>query len=99
MRVIRTIDNIILKKGIAWAVAKIGDQKQKVHLTQGSLDGACGAYSLAIVLIILGVIDKESITDIPPDRRRSIGKLIADLTQKKRTLSNWADFTRSKKND
>lgn len=81
MREIKTIDNIVLKRGISWAVAKIGDHKQEVHLTQGSLDGACGAYSLAIVLIILGVIDKESIKDIPPDKRKPIGKLIAELTQ------------------
>jgi hypothetical protein len=34
-------------------------QRQMIHLMQGSLDGACGPYSLMMALLICGVVDRN----------------------------------------
>lgn len=33
---------------------------QEIHLLQGSLDGACGPYSLIMSLLICGVIERDT---------------------------------------
>lgn len=51
--------------------------RQSVHLMQGSLDGACGPYSLMMALIICGVVDREQAASYGPiDRRTVLGRLL-----------------------
>ena len=55
---------------------------QKAHFKQGDLDGACGAYSVAMVLNILGVFEAEEIcSDNVIDKRTSEWKLIKALNE------------------
>ncbi|MFB3906152.1 MAG: hypothetical protein ACE15E_22120 [Acidobacteriota bacterium] len=54
-------------------------QRQMVHLMQGSLDGACGPYSLMMALLICGVVDRnEAARYGAVDRRTSLGRLLAE---------------------
>ena len=58
-----------------------GRSYQKAHFKQGDLDGACGAYSLAMVFNVLGVLEAEDIyrnTD-EHDKRTVEWKLIRTL--------------------
>ena len=55
---------------------------QKAHFKQGDLDGACGAYSVAMVLNILGAFEAEDIcSDNQIDKRTSEWKLIKALNE------------------
>jgi hypothetical protein len=54
-------------------------QRQLVHLMQGSLDGACGPYSLMMALLICGVVDRDEAARYGAvDRRTSLGRLLAE---------------------
>jgi len=56
-----------------------GGERQMVHLMQGSLDGACGPYSLMMGLLICGVVDRyEASRYGAVDRRTSLGRLLAE---------------------
>lgn len=80
MSVYRTINTIFLEKGIVYCKRKSGKGKQALHQRQGSLDGACGAYSLAMDLMITGLINSEDIFSISKiDKRLSANKLIKEL--------------------
>src|SRR5512147_2545150 len=60
------------------AIGPEGD-RQMVHLMQGSLDGACGPYSLMMALLICGVVDRnEAARYGAVDRRTSLGRLLAE---------------------
>ena len=45
------------------AVGPSGEE-QEVHLQQGSLDGACGPYSLLMCLLICGLIERSVIRSL-----------------------------------
>jgi hypothetical protein len=47
----------------------------EVFLAQGAADGACGLYAIFMALIICGVVDREELTGLSPDRRTRAGKL------------------------
>ncbi|RPJ87631.1 MAG: hypothetical protein EHM18_00150 [Acidobacteria bacterium] len=50
---------------------------QPVHLRQGSLDGACGPYSVMMALIICGVANYEDARTLwDEDHRTRLGKLL-----------------------
>ncbi len=56
------------------------NEVQPVFLSQGSLDGACGPYSLFMALLITGVIDYDHVTNLDlSDRRSAVGKLFSAL--------------------
>jgi|SRR5690606_19375889 len=52
---------------------------QQVFLNQGSLDGACGPYSLFMALLVLGLLDRDNITSFKTDGRTKYGKIHKDL--------------------
>lgn len=53
---------------------------QKAHYKQGDLDGACGAYSISMVLNMLGVFEADDLySDKEYDRRTAEWKLIKAL--------------------
>ncbi|RPJ53393.1 MAG: hypothetical protein EHM23_31035 [Acidobacteria bacterium] len=54
-------------------------ERQMVHLMQGSLDGACGPYSLMMALLICGVVDRYAAARYGAvDRRTSLGRMLAE---------------------
>ncbi len=64
----------------------INNEYQKVFLSQGSLDGACGPYSLFMALITLGEIRRSDATSFHIDGRTKIGKLINYINSNHYTL-------------
>lgn len=66
---------------------------QPVHLKQGSMDGACGVYSIMMALIICGVIryeDARSFWKFKP--KTPIGKLFAFFAEKGPLVANGASL-------
>lgn len=59
--------------------SNIGEFYQEVFLNQGSLDGACGPYSLFMGLLTLGLVDRNEVTSFYTDGRTRLGKLINKL--------------------
>ncbi len=74
------------------------EQPQRIHLRQGSLDGACGPYCLFMTLIICGVVQREEATSLDMfDGRTALGKLYKLLEQYGgffRQGTNLKDFQR-----
>ena len=55
-------------------------EEQLIHLAQGSMDGACGPYSLMMGLMICGLIDREDLIHLRKlDGRTNAGKLLSML--------------------
>lgn len=66
---------------------------QLIHLQQGSLDGACGPYSLFMALIVCGLIDRNEITALNPiDKRTNIGRLFKNLESSKVFFRDGTDL-------
>ncbi|WP_215137722.1 hypothetical protein [Hymenobacter sp. ISL-91] len=64
----------------AGAVSVQNNILQAVHLRQGSADGACGAYSVMMTLLILGQLEYDAITALNPvDRRKRAGRFQTGL--------------------
>lgn len=61
MRQFKVINRLKLNEGVLMCKKPSGRSYQKAHFKQGDLDGACGAYSVAMVLNILGVFEAEEI--------------------------------------
>lgn len=58
-----------------------GDE-QLIHLAQGSMDGACGPYSLTMALMICGLIDRDGLVSLERvDGRTRAGKLVNMLQE------------------
>ena len=57
MKEIHLISQLFLENGIL--KSKVGRSTKKVHYRQGELDGACGAYSIAMALNIIGAFDAD----------------------------------------
>lgn len=80
MRQFKVINQLRLNDGELKCRKPSGRSLQKAHFKQGDLDGACGAYSVAMVLNILGVFEAGEIcSDNPIDKRISEWKLIKAL--------------------
>ena len=82
MRQFKVINQLKLIDGVLMCRRPSGRSFQKAHFKQGDLDGACGAYSVAMVLNILGVFEAEEIcSDNLIDKRTSEWKLIKALNE------------------
>ncbi|TXK23397.1 hypothetical protein FVR03_22695 [Pontibacter qinzhouensis] len=55
------------------------DYLQEVFLNQGSIDGACGPYSILMGLLALGLADRNEVIAFNTDGRTRLGKLINKL--------------------
>lgn len=80
-------------------MAKHQDEtEQLVHLHQGDLDGACGPYAVLMGLLALGLVKRDDVTGWGAvDRRTTVGKLIARMSEGHSTLfregTNLRDLT------
>jgi hypothetical protein len=71
-----------MKQGQLLCKRPSGHAAQNAHYRQGELDGACGVYSIAMVLNILGVFESDNLgSDVKLDRRTSEWKLIKSLNE------------------
>lgn len=61
MRQFKVINQLEQKDGVLMCKKRSGRSYQKAHYRQGDLDGACGAYSIAMVLNIIGVFEADEI--------------------------------------
>ena len=61
MKTYNVIDQLDLREDGLMCRKPSGKSWQKAHYKQGDLDGACGAYSVAMALNILGVFEAEDI--------------------------------------
>lgn len=59
MKAYKVIDQLELNDGLLMCKKPSMRSWQKAHYKQGDLDGACGAYSVAMVLNILGVFKAD----------------------------------------
>lgn len=75
MKEIHLIQQLFLQDGIL--KSKVGRSTKKVHYRQGDLDGACGAYSIAMTLNIIGAFDADFLNEETKnvDYRTSEGKM------------------------
>jgi hypothetical protein len=82
MKNFKVINKLELKAGQLLSKKPSGRSYQKAHFKQGDLDGACGAYSIAIVLNILGVFESEELySNTTFDKRTAEWKLIKALNE------------------
>lgn len=83
MKHFKVINQLLLKDGVLKCKKPNGHSFQKAHYKQGDLDGACGAYSIAMVLNILGVFESDEIcSNAEYDKRYAEWKLIKALNEK-----------------
>ena len=57
----KVINRLQLRDGVLMCKKPSGRSWQKAHYKQGDLDGACGAYSISMVLNILGVFEADNL--------------------------------------
>ena len=82
MKQFKVIEQLKLIDGELKCKTMSGRAYQKAHYKQGDLDGACGAYSVAMAMNILGVLDADDIYDSSRiDKRTTYGKLIKTLNE------------------
>jgi hypothetical protein len=96
MKSFKIISQIELKKGQLVCSLKDGKGKQNVHQRQGSLDGACSAYSLSMALIILGVVNAEDIINNSLRKNTREGKFIRDLVENNGLYTDGKTFSQIK---
>lgn len=82
MKEYKVIDQLNLIDGELKCKKPSGRSYQKAHFKQGDLDGACGAYSVSMVLNILGVFEADELhSDKVYDKRTTEWKLIQALNE------------------
>jgi hypothetical protein len=82
MKTYKVIDQLRLIDGELMCKKPSGRSYQKAHFKQGDLDGACGAYSISMVLNILGVFEAdEFLCPGKDDKRTAKWKLIQALNE------------------
>jgi hypothetical protein len=82
MKHFTVINQLELNNGVLLCKKPSGRSFQKAHYKQGDLDGACGAYSIAMVLNILGVFESDELrSDTEFDQRTAEWKLIKALNE------------------
>lgn len=79
MKTYHTINQLFLESNKVYCKRKSGKGKQELPQRQGTLDGACGAYSLAMALMIIGLLNDEDVVTNSHDKRTSLGKFIRQL--------------------
>lgn len=78
----KVISQLSLIDGVLMCRKPSGRSYQKAHFKQGDLDGACGAYSVSMILNILGVFEADELfSDTEYDRRTAEWKLIKALNE------------------
>lgn len=95
MKTIKVIDKLLLdKEGLKCKGQGRGSRKQKVHLRQGDMDGACSIYSLMMDLIILGAIkhDEACLNRKGHDGRTSKGRLFHEFCDKNGLYRDGSHF-------
>ena len=68
--------------------AYAGEYIQEIFLNQGSIDGACGPYSVLMGLLTLGVVDRNEVTSFEIDSHTSYGKLRIAMDKYQSSLFN-----------
>lgn len=82
MKQFKVIEQLLLKNGELLCKKPSGRSMHKAHFRQGDLDGACGVYSIAMLLNILGVFEAEEMnSNSDGDARYAEWKLINALPQ------------------
>ena len=82
MKQFKVIEQLLLKNGELLCKKPSGRSMQKAHFRQGDLDGACGVYSIAMLLNILGVFEAEEMnSNSDGDARYAEWKLINALNK------------------
>ena len=64
MQTINVINNIVLKDGILHAYGREGNREgnvTRVFLRQGNLEGRCAVYSLMMLLMLHGILNREDL--------------------------------------
>ena len=88
MRQVHLISQLFLQQGVLRS--RVKSSAKKVHFRQGELDGACGAYSIAMALNIVGAFDadylnketdKVDINKIEPNNNQISGLLKGNCTR------------------
>ena len=74
MKQFKVIDQLNLVDGVLMCKKPSKRSWQKAHLKQGDLDGACGVYSIAMSLNILGVFETDDFKSDPDDVDNRKGK-------------------------
>lgn len=83
MKVIKTINQLDITNGNLTA------HGENIFLRQGSMDGACGPYCVFMALLVLGVIDYHSATNLwLINKSTKLGKLIKALMQHETLFQN-----------
>ena len=81
----KVINRLQLRDGVLMCKKPSGRSWQKAHYKQGDLDGACGAYSISMVLNILGVFEADNLYSESDsekvDNRKAEWKLINALNE------------------
>lgn len=81
----KIINRLQLRDGVLMCKKPSGRSWQKAHYKQGDLDGACGAYSISMVLNILGVFEADNLYSDSGsekvDNRKAEWKLINALNE------------------
>ena len=96
MRTFKTINQIQLVSGELVCTLKSGKGKQVAHQRQGSLDGACSAYSLSMALIIIGIVDAQDIIDNTLGKNTRQGKFVRDLVENNGWYNDGRTFSEVK---
>lgn len=82
MKYFKVVDHLLLKNGELLCRKPSGRAMQKAHFRQGDLDGACGVYSISMLLNILGVFEAEEMNSSSDgDARYAEWKLIKALNE------------------
>lgn len=73
-------------------------KKQLIHLSQGSIDGACGPYCIMMALLICGLIDRDDLVCLRSiDGRTNPGKLVNLLQEYQGLFRNGTNTVDLKK--
>ena len=67
--------------------------EQLIHLAQGSMDGACGPYSLMMALMVCGLMDRNELVSLGRvDGRTRAGKLVSMLQKYEAFFRNGTEL-------
>lgn len=98
MKTIRIIDKLHLNNGEVKCKTSNG-KFQQIHLRQGDLDGACTAYSVMMILIMIKAINFSDISIYKKhDKRNAKGRLIKEFLETKGLYRDGAYYDQVQKN-
>lgn len=97
MKTYITLNQLTLKENIVLCPSARRRKLQKAHLRQGDLDGACGAYSIVMCLMIQGVLNADDITDKYYDGRYAEAKIAKSITEDNGLYKDGLDIEKCEK--